>query len=83
MNGAACSGRGLMREAVLATVELAFTLGAARVQALSEIGNARALHFAEHALGFTREGVLRHYERDAHGQLGQQVMFAAYNPRAA
>ena len=77
------AGRGLMREAVLATVELAFTLGAARVQALSEIGNARALHFAEHALGFTREGVLRHYERDAHGKLGEQVMFAAYNPRAA
>jgi hypothetical protein len=29
-----------------------------------------------------REGVLRHYERDARGRLGEQVMFAAYN-RAA
>ena len=76
------AGRGLMREAVLACVQLAFGLGAARVQALSEAGNARALHFAERALGFVREGVLRHYERDAQGRLGDQVMFAAYNPDA-
>jgi len=70
------AGRGLMREAVMACVDLAFKLGAARVQALSEAGNARALHFAEHALGFTREGVLRNYERDAQGRLGDQVLFA-------
>ncbi len=76
------AGQGLMREAVLACVALAFQLGAARVQALSEAGNARALHFAQHGLGFTREGVLRHYERDAQGRLGEQVMFAAYNPEA-
>lgn len=76
------AGRGLMREAVLACVDLAFKLGAARVQALSESGNHRALHFAEHALGFVREGVLRNYERDAQGKLGSQVMFATYNPRA-
>ena len=76
------AGRGLMREAVLACVDLAFSLGAARVQALSEADNHRALRFAEHALGFTREGVLRHYERDAQGRLGSQVMFAAYNPAA-
>ena len=77
------AGRGLMREAVLACVDLAFSLGAARVQALSEADNQRALHFAEHALGFTREGVLRHFERDAQGRLGSQVMFAAYNSAAA
>ena len=41
--------------------------------------NGRALHFAEHALKFTREGVLRNFERDAQGRLGSQVMFAAYN----
>lgn len=75
-------GRGLMREAVLACVDLAFSLGAARVQALSEADNGRALHFAEHALGFTREGVLRNFERDAQGRLGSQVMFAAYRPGA-
>ena len=72
------AGRGLMREAVLAVVALGFELGLARIQALSEADNARALHFAEHALGFTREGVLRNYERDAQGRLGLQVMFAAY-----
>ncbi len=77
------AGRGLMREAVLACVELAFNLGAARVQALSEADNSRALHFAEHALGFTREGVLRNFERDAQGRLGEQVMFAACRPGAA
>ncbi len=76
------AGRGLMREAVLACVGLAFELGAARVQALSESGNQRALHFAEHALGFVREGELRNYERDAQGRLGSQVLFAAYRPGA-
>jgi RimJ/RimL family protein N-acetyltransferase len=73
-------GRGLMREAVLACVQLAFELGAARVQALSEAANLRALRFAESALGFRREGVLRNFERDAQGRLGEQVMFASYNP---
>lgn len=77
------AGRGLMREAVLACVDLAFSLGAARVQALSEADNGRALHFAEHALGFRREGVLRNFERDAQGRLGEQVMFAACNPAAS
>ena len=77
------AGRGLMREAVLACVDIAFSLGAARVQALSEADNGRALHFAEHALKFTREGVLRNFERDAQGRLGSQVMFAAYRPDAA
>jgi RimJ/RimL family protein N-acetyltransferase len=76
------SGQGLMREAVLACVQLAFDLGVARVQALSEADNTRALRFAEHALGFVREGVLRNYERDAQGRLGQQVMFASYNPHS-
>jgi RimJ/RimL family protein N-acetyltransferase len=73
-------GQGLMREAVLACVDLAFSLGAMRVQALSEADNHHAIQFAEQALGFTREGVLRHYERDAQGNLGQQVMLAAYPP---
>jgi RimJ/RimL family protein N-acetyltransferase len=75
-------GRGLMREAVLACVQLAFDLGAARVQALSEASNLHALRFAEHALGFKREGVLRNFERDAQARLGEQVMFASYNPLA-
>ena len=70
------SGRGLMREAVLACIDLALSLGAVRVQALSEAVNLRALRFAEQALGLQREGVLRHYERDAQGRLGEQVLFA-------
>lgn len=75
-------GTGLMREAVLAVVQLAFDLGAARVQALSDVRNHRAVHFAEHALRFSREGTLRHYERGSDGRLGEQALFAAYNPRA-
>lgn len=77
------AGRGLVREAVLACVDLAFSLGAARVQALCEANNIRALHFAAHALKFSREGVLRYFERDAEGRLGSQVMFAAYRPGAS
>jgi RimJ/RimL family protein N-acetyltransferase len=76
------AGRGLMREAVLACIDLALALGAARVQALSEADNTRALHFAEQALGLVREGVLTNYERDAQGRLGQQVMFARTRPGA-
>ena len=59
-----------MREAVLACVDLAFSPSAARVQALSEADNARAPHFAERALGLTREGVLRNFERGAQKRLG-------------
>ncbi len=76
------AGRGLMREAVWACIQLAFDLGAARVQAMSEASNQHALHFAASTLGLKREGVLRFYERDAQGRLGDQVMFAAYNPLA-
>ena len=71
------AGRGLMREAALACVNLAFQLGALRMQALRESTNHRALHFAERALGFRREGELRHDERDVQGRLGSRVMFAA------
>ena len=69
------AGQGLMREAVLAVMGLGFELGLQRIQALSESANARALQFAQ-AVGFRQEGVLRHFERDAQGQLGEQVMFA-------
>lgn len=69
------AGQGLMREAVLAVMGLGFQLGLQRIQALSEAANLRALRFAQ-TVGFRQEGVLRHYERDARGQLGEQVMFA-------
>jgi RimJ/RimL family protein N-acetyltransferase len=76
------AGQGLMREAVLGVVQFGFGLGLARIQALSETGNHRALRFAE-ALGFTREGTLRNYERDIEGGLGEQALFATYNPAAS
>ena len=72
------AGQGLMREAVLAVIDLAFELGFVRVQALSESDNHRALHFAEHGLGMRREALLHHYERDARGRLGDQVLFACF-----
>jgi RimJ/RimL family protein N-acetyltransferase len=64
-----------MREAVQAVLGLGFALGLQRIQALSDVRNERALRFAE-AVGLRREGVLRHYERDDQGQLGEQVLFA-------
>lgn len=73
------AGRGLVREAALAVVQLGFAIGLARVHALSDLRNERALHFA-HGLGMHREGLLRAYERDPLGQLADMVMFAAYNP---
>lgn len=69
------AGQGLMREAVLAVLSLGFDLGLARIQALSDLANERALHFAR-SVGLREEGVLRHYERDARGGLSAQVMFA-------
>jgi RimJ/RimL family protein N-acetyltransferase len=74
-------GRGLMREAALTVIQTGFKLGLARIHALSDARNARALQFAL-ALGMVREGVLRAYERDPHGQLCDMVMFAACNSSA-
>lgn len=72
------AGQGLMREAVLAVVDFGFRLGLARIEAISEVGNERALRFAEQGLGFTLEGRLHHRERDARGELCDQLMFAAF-----
>ena len=62
MADARTSGRGLLREAALSCVELAFTLGVARVQAMTDVRNVRSIRFAK-ALGMQEEGVLRNYER--------------------
>ena len=72
------AGQGLMREAVLAVVNLGFEMGLARVEAISEVDNLRALHFAEKALGFQCEGRLHHRERNARGELCDQLMFAGF-----
>jgi RimJ/RimL family protein N-acetyltransferase len=73
------AGRGLMREAALAVIELCFELGFERIEAMSDARNARALHFAE-TLGLQREGVLRHHERDPQGAFCDMVLYARLNP---
>lgn len=75
-----CAGRGLMREAVLAVMALCWQLGFARIEALSDARNQRALHFAQ-TLGLRREGLLRHHERDPQGQLCDMVLYAALHPQ--
>jgi RimJ/RimL family protein N-acetyltransferase len=56
------SGKGLLREAALACVELAFNIGAVRIQAITDTRNLRSIAFAK-SLGMQEEGVLRNYER--------------------
>jgi RimJ/RimL family protein N-acetyltransferase len=56
------SGKGLLREAALACVELAFNMGAARIQAVTDTRNLRSIAFAK-SIGMQEEGVLRNYER--------------------
>jgi RimJ/RimL family protein N-acetyltransferase len=75
MADARTCGRGLLREAALACVELAFKLGAVRIQAITDSRNARSIHFAK-SLGMQEEGVLRNYERDGTGALTDQVMLS-------
>ena len=73
------AGQGLMREAVEAVIELGFSLGLARIEAFSDVRNERAIHFAQ-GLGFEREGVVRHRERDPQGELCSQVLMAKFPP---
>jgi len=73
------AGRGLMREAALAVIDLCFELGFERIEAMSDARNARALHFAE-TLGMQREGLLRRHERDPQGALCDMVLYATLNP---
>ncbi len=73
------AGRGLMREAVLAVIDLCFRLGFERIEAMSDARNARALHFAA-GLGMAREGLLRRHERDPQGEFCDMVLYAALHP---
>jgi RimJ/RimL family protein N-acetyltransferase len=75
---ARCAGRGLMREGALAVIQLCFDLGFQRIEALSDVRNTRALHFAE-ALGMQREGTLRRHERDPQGRMCDQALYAMLN----
>jgi len=71
------AGRGLMREAALAVIDLCFRLGFERIEAMSDARNERALHFAE-TIGMAREGLLRRHERDAKGELCDMVLYATF-----
>jgi RimJ/RimL family protein N-acetyltransferase len=76
------SGRGLVREAVLSVLQVAWQLGLQRVQALCDARNTRAVAFAQ-SVGLRQEGLLRAYERDEDGALCDQVMLAALHPALA
>ncbi len=69
------AGQGLMREAVLATADVVFALGFARIEAISDVRNQRAIAFAK-GMGFKQEGIVRHRERDPQGELCDQAMLA-------
>jgi RimJ/RimL family protein N-acetyltransferase len=62
MADARTMGRGLLREAANACIELALAIGAVRIQAITDTRNIRSIKFAK-ALGMQEEGVLRNYER--------------------
>ncbi len=69
------AGRGLMREATLAVIDLAFNIGFERVEAWCDLRNARSIHFAQ-TVGLHYEGLMRSVERDAQGRLSDQVVLA-------
>jgi ribosomal-protein-serine acetyltransferase len=68
-------GHGYVTEAVTAIVNVAAThLDVRRFEALCDSRNLRSQRLAERA-GFTRETILRDYERDVRGDLCDQVLF--------
>jgi len=72
------AGRGLMREAALAVIQLCFDLGFQRIEAMSDVRNTRALRFAE-SLGMQCEGTMRRHERDPQGRMCDQALYAVVN----
>ena len=76
------AGRGLMHEAVRAVMAMCFGLGFERLEAMSDARNRRALHFAA-SLGLQFEGLLRHHERDPHGELCDMALYAMLRGGAA
>jgi RimJ/RimL family protein N-acetyltransferase len=71
------SGKGLLREAALVCLELAFSMGAVRVQATTDTRNLRSIEFAK-SIGLQEEGVLRNYER-LDGVLCDQLLLSICN----
>lgn len=76
------AGRGLMREAAEALIALAFRLGMQRIEAWSDVRNARAVRFAL-GLGFAHEGVMRAHDRDELGELSDIALLARLHPDLA
>jgi [ribosomal protein S5]-alanine N-acetyltransferase len=76
------AGQGLMREAAPAVIELCFSLGLQRIEAMSDARNTRALRFAQ-ALGMQYEGLLRRHERDPQGALCDMALYAISSERSA
>lgn len=72
------AGQGLMREAALAVIQLCFDLGFQRIEAMSDVRNTRALHFAE-TLGMQCEGIMRRHERDPQDRMCDQALYAIVN----
>ncbi len=79
MSDSRTSGRGLLREAAIACTELAFAMGAARIQAVTDTRNVRSISFAK-SIGFEQEGVLRNYER-LNGELCDQLLLSLCKPK--
>lgn len=69
------AGRGLMREAALGLIDLAFGLGVERLEAWCDLRNARSIHFAQ-GLGLHYEGLMRASSRDPQGELCDEVLLA-------
>ena len=69
------TGRGLMREATLAVIDLGFALGLQRIEAWCDVRNARSIRFAE-CLGMQSEGMRRSAERDPQGDLCDQLVLS-------
>jgi RimJ/RimL family protein N-acetyltransferase len=72
------SGRGLLREAAVACVQLAFGIGAVRIQVITDTRNTRSIRFAE-SLGMEHEGVLRNYEQ-LDGVVCDQALLSVIRP---
>lgn len=70
------AGRGVATQVVQATTRIAFKeAGVERVQAICDAHNVRSVAVLERA-GFTREAIMKHYERDAQGRLCDQCLYA-------
>ena len=69
------TGQGLATEAAAAMLDIAWQLGAIRVQAMCDVRNVRGIALAER-IGMRREGVLRSYSVDHEKQPYDELVLA-------